>query len=147
MAQTSISHVEISLFAHATENEEKVLGAVQNIIPSEYREKITFSRDRLKGEYGNPITFLKTQIRNEKIADALLRNISLNLTTLDKENLLQELDLRLQKGNLYIRLDKQAAFLGKIKLLSADPIHICIRFKTSKIEEIKEKCREIGLLP
>lgn len=137
----------MSFFAHATEDQNKVLRAVRNILPSEYVDKVSFSKSNLKGEYGNPIIFFKTQIREPKIAESLLANISSNLPAIDKEDLLRHLNLHLNGGSLYIRLDKQEAFKGKLRLCRADPIRIHIKFKASKFEEIRELCQVIGLLP
>lgn len=142
-----ISYVDLSFFAHATEDSNKVLAAAKNILPSEYVEKVSFSKSNLKGEYGNPIISFRTQIREPEAAGSLLHNISLNLPLIDKEELSQHLNLYVDGGSLYIRLNKQEAFKGKFKFSQADPIRIRIRFKTSKIEEIREICQTIGLLP
>lgn len=147
MTKHRIAYINLSFFAHATEDQEKVLSAAKNIFPTEYAEKISFSRSILKGEYGNPIIFFKTEIRDSEIAEALLHNISINLPMVDKEDLLQHLNLHLSGGNLYIRLDKQEAFKGKFRLCRADPIRLQIRFKTSRAEEIREICQSMGLLP
>jgi len=147
LARNLIAYLELSLLAHATEDSDKVLKAAQNLFPTDCLDKIFFSKNTLKGEYGNPITFCKTQIENPELAEALLRNISSNLSTLDRETLLQELRMRTKKGNLFLRIDKQAAFMGKHKLGRADPIRLRIRFKTSRIEDIEETCRMIGMLP
>ncbi|MBS7606724.1 MAG: RNA-binding domain-containing protein [Candidatus Bathyarchaeia archaeon] len=147
MIRHKIAYINLSFFAHATEDQEKVLLAAKNIFPAEYAEKIAFSKSTLKGEYGNPIIFFKTEIRDSEIAESLLHNISINLPVIDKEDLLQHLNLHLSGGNLYIRLNKQEAFKGKIRLCRADPIRLQIRFKTSRAEEIREICRLMGLLP
>lgn len=142
-----ISHVDLSFFAHATEDSDKVLTAAKNILPSNYVENVSFSKSNLKGEYGNPIILFRSQIREPEVAESLLHNISLNLPLIDKEELNQYLNLYVDGGSLYIRLSKQEAFKGKFKFSQSDPIRIRIRFRASKIEEIREICRTIGLLP
>ncbi|MCD6470102.1 hypothetical protein J7L29_04815 [Candidatus Bathyarchaeota archaeon] len=145
--KSKISYINLRFFAHATEDQNKVLKAVKNILPPRYADKVSFSKKSLKGDYGNPIIFFKTQIKDPEIAESFLSNISSNLPAIDKEELLRHLDLHLSKGSLYIRLDKQEAFRGKFRLCRADPIRIQIRFKTSKIEEIRKICKTFGLLP
>ena len=139
--------VEMSFLVHATEDREKVLKAVKNILPPRYISHITFRKNSLKGEYGNPIILYKTRISDSAIAEALVRNIGLKLSSLDKEALLEGLELRLKRGSLYLRLDKQAAYNGEHKLGKADPIHLRIRFRKSKPEEIKKTCQKLGMLP
>jgi len=58
-----------------------------------------------------------------------------------------EIRQRLNKGNLFIRLDKQSAYSNELKLRSDDPIHFRIHFRKSRLEEIMEICREFGMLP
>ncbi|MCS7120055.1 MAG: RNA-binding domain-containing protein [Nitrososphaerota archaeon] len=142
-----IVSVELSFLAHATEDQDKVLQAVRNILPQEQIDNITFIKSKMKGEYGNPITLFKAQIRDHAAAEALVRNLSSNLLLTDREVLQHEFEHHVERGNLYLRFDKQAALLGETRLCRADPIRIRIRFNTSRLEELKEKCREIGILP
>jgi RNA binding exosome subunit len=124
----------------------KVVTAVQNVVPSEYAEDVTFSRINLEGHYGNPITFFETRIKNKRAVRAFLENLSTNLSSLDKEKLGREINKHVEEGSLYLRLDKQAALQNKNTLVTSDPIRIRIRFRKSKIEDIIEICREIGMI-
>ncbi|MEM1514587.1 MAG: RNA-binding domain-containing protein [Candidatus Bathyarchaeia archaeon] len=142
-----IAYIDLSFFAHATEDQEKVLTAAKNLFPQSYVDKVSFSRSKLTGEYGNPIIFFKAQIREPEMVESLLLNISANLPLIDKEDISKHLDLHLDGGSLYLRLDKQEAYRGRFKLCRADPIRIHVKFKMSKIEEIKEACQAIGLIP
>ena len=141
-----VAYVDVRFCAHATEDVEKVVKAVQNTLPSDHIEDITFKRSNLEGHYGNPITFFETRIKNKETIKALVENLSTNLAFLDKEELAKEIDKHVERGSLYLRLDKQAALKNKIKLVTSDPIRIRIRFRKSKIEDIIEVCREIGMI-
>jgi RNA binding exosome subunit len=55
--------------------------------------------------------------------------------------------LHLEKRNLYLRFDKQSAYMGELKFSSNDPIHFKIHFKNKTPKEIMEICKETGLLP
>ena len=146
MPQISVAYVDIRFFAHATEDADKVIEAVQNVLPSGHTEDIVFNKRNLRGHYGNPITFFEAKIKNKEAIRALVENLSSHLSELDKETLHREIHLHVEKGSLYVRLDKQAAFEGKLKLCTSDPIRIRIRFRKTKIEDIVKICRELGML-
>lgn len=146
MPQIPVAYVDIRFFAHATEDADKVIEAVQNVLPSGHTEDIVFNKRNLRGHYGNPITFFEAKIKNKEAIRALVENLSSHLSELDKETLHREIHLHVEKGSLYVRLDKQAAFEGKLKLCTSDPIRIRIRFRKTKIEDIVKICRELGML-
>ncbi len=146
LPQRDIAYIDIRFFAHATENLEKVVKAAQNVFPSNQAEDVTFKKSNLQGHYGNPITIFEARIKNKETICALVENISSNLSELDKETINREINLHIEKGKLYIRLDKQAAFKGRLKLCTSDPIRICIRFKKKKIEDVLKVLRELGML-
>jgi len=142
-----IAFIDVSLFAHATENEGKVLHAVQNLFPAKYLDNINFKRKNLWGHHKNPIVVFETRIKDREIIKAFVENLSSQLAAVDKENLLGEISRHVERGNLYLRLDKQAAFRGSFKLCSADPIRLRIRFRKNKLGDVIQICREIGILP
>jgi len=142
-----IAYVDIGFFAHATEDESKVLDAVRHLLPPECIEKVVLEKSSLRGHHGNPIVLFESKIKDKDIVKAVVENLASNLTALDKETLLNEIGLHLEKGSLFIRLDKQAAFEGSFKLTTADPIRVRLRFKKNRLEDIVEICREIGMLP
>jgi len=141
-----IAFVDIRFCAHATEDVDKVVEAVRNIWPSDKIEDISFIRSCLEGHYGNPIILFETRIKDKEIVRALVENLSVMLSSLDKEELGRTIDRCVEKGSIYIRLDKQAAYQGKLKFVTSDPIRIRIRFKKSKLEDIIKICKEIGIL-
>jgi len=146
LPQIPVAYIDIRFFVHATENLDKVVEAVQRLLPSDYIDDILFKKNNLKGHYGNPITLFETRIKNREIIKAFVENLSSRLDELDKEMLGKEIDLHVEKGSLYVRLDKQAALQGELKLCTADPIRVRIRFRKTKNEDIVKTCQELGML-
>lgn len=142
-----IGYIDIRVFAHATENVDKILNAVRNIIPEELVDTITFKKTSLTGHHGNPITLLEARVKEKNAVQAVFKKLASSLSPLDKELLRNEIRLHLDGGNLYIRLDKQSAYLNEVKLCTTDPIHLRIHFQKHKPEEIIEICRKFGLFP
>lgn len=147
MPRTFIAYIDLRFFAHATEDVKKVVEAVQHILPTCYLDNISFEKQNLRGHHGNPINFFKTRIKKREIIEAFIKNLSSRLDGLEKETLFREINLHIVKGSLYIRLDKQAAFKGELKLYAVDPIHVRIRFRKNKIEDIIQICHERGIIP
>ncbi len=142
-----IAYVEIRVFSHATEDLEKVQTAVRNILPEELTAELAFSKAALTGHHGNPITLLEVKLEDRKLLPLILEKIGSALGALDKEALAEEFKLRLEKRSLFLRFDKQSAYLGTIKLGSNDPIRLKIHFKNRTPQEIETICKEAGLIP
>ncbi len=145
LSLTSVAYINVRFFVHATEDLDKVIEAVRHVLPSDYVDTIVFEKNSLRGHYGNSITLFETRIKEREIINAFIENLSLRLDEMDKKMLVREIDLHVEKGSLYFRLDKQAAFQDKLKLRIEDPIHVRIRFRKTKIEDIVKACRELGM--
>lgn len=146
-SKTPIGYIDLRVFAHATEDEEKVLTAVRNTLPNALAENARFQKTSLEGHHGNPIILFETKLTDKKALSEALEKIASGLSALDKETLNSEMQLHLEKGNLYLRFDKQSAYKGKLKFSASDPIHYMIHFKNKAPDEIVEICRKTGLLP
>lgn len=146
-SKASVAYVEVRVFAHATEDLEKVLTAARNTLPVESAGTVVFKKTDLTGHHGNPITLFEAKLKNKKAAEAFLEKLSSRLEIMDKEVLSNEIERHLEKGNLYIRLNKQSAYLGKVKLGSTDSIHLRMHFKKPSSEDIIAECKRVGLLP
>ena len=147
LSQLPVAYVDVRFCVHATEDVDKVMKAIQTVLPIENEEdEITFNENATEGHYGNPITFFETRIKNKKVINAIIDNLSDKLGSLDKTQLSETLDRCFEKGSLFLRLDKQAAMQGKIKLVNSDPIRIRIRFRKSKLDDVIQVCKEIGML-
>ena len=126
-----VKNLKVTTFCHATESEKKVLTALFNLIPSEYhpllRDKIF--KTIVYGYHGNPITLIKLVVDNHEIAQNISKNILLKLDKFDKNQLKNTLNLRFEKGKLHLRVNKQEAYLGNVRILESDDvINITITF-------------------
>lgn len=137
-----VRQVEISVFKHATEDRAKVLKAVQNLFPKD-AEIPTYTETNLDGYFGDPIITLHFLVKHRRPATELFDNIIENLSSLDYLSLLDELPQRIDESkNLYLRLDKQKAYLGKIALEKHDAIRVkvslLIPHKVDPAEHLRE---------
>lgn len=121
------SAAEINLMLHATEDEGRVLKAIEDVllVPSK-----RFSCSPLVGHYKNRILLKKAILTSYEAGSLAKRVISL-LNSADREHLSRLVhEYSDEKGNLYIRLDKQRMCQGKVSLSETDAIRI--RFKPVK---------------
>ena len=145
-AKPPIAYVDIRVFAHATEDPAKVQIAVRNLFPTELAETLVLEKTSCTGHHGNPIILFTSKLTDKKLLPVAIEKIGASLNTLDKEELGRDIKLHLEKSNLYLRFDKQSAFLGSTKFTQNDPIHLKIHFKNKTSQEILDFSKKTGLL-
>lgn len=137
----SVSLIEIQSIVHATESREKVLKAIKNVLPDQCHGLIKLSEQRLKGHYNNPITLFKFKLDDQRAIKAFIESLAARLDPSDKEYLSENIGRHLSEdGRLYLRLNKQSAFLGQIKLGREDPIRIQM-----KLDRKLKRCELVNL--
>ncbi len=123
-----IEHVELSTHVHATESELKVVRALLNLLPPQYRDGINIMRSGGQGHFGNDIDTIKVQFKGQdalQIAQHILKTVD----QLDKEIILVTINSRFSDGKLYLRFNKQLAYNGVVRLDDGDDvIKVIIRF-------------------
>lgn len=118
---------EIDLLLHATEEESKVLQSIQDTLSIPLKR---FSSLTTEGHHKNKIFILKALLASKEAGELAFRIMSL-LNSSDKARLSSSLDeYSDEKGNLYLRLDKQRMCIGKVSLSETDAIKV--RFKPVK---------------
>lgn len=111
---------------HATEDERKVLKALENVFGSIEGAKL--KREQLSGHYGDPIVLLTLELRDEDRAKTVLENLKKGLSVAEKFTLVSEaFEEKGQEGILYVRLDKQSAYLGRLRLSERDAVKLELR--------------------
>jgi len=134
-----VDGILVQVLCHATEDEEKVMKAVENVIGSEAMERASVISQSLTGYYGDPILFIKLTIDDSKVAESVLARILSNLTEHDLHEILRERSkLGRHGGKIYLRFDKQAAYLGSFKIMDKDPIRIQVNIR-GKAEKLFER--------
>jgi RNA binding exosome subunit len=120
----NFSAAEVNLVLHATEDGSKVLHAIEDVLllPSE-----RFSSSPSEGHHKNKILLLKAILSSHEAGKLASRTIS-HLNSADREQLSRLLhEYSDEKGNLYIRLDKQSICQGRVSLSETDAIRIRFR--------------------
>ena len=140
----SIAYIGVRFFAHATEDPDKAIKAIQNILPAKYVDDIAFEMHSLQGHYGNPILLFEARIKKKEVAMAFAKDLLSHPQDSYRGTVHDELGLPIENGNVYIRLDKQAAFEGELKRCNSDPICLRIRFKKGKAKDIVRTLQELG---
>ncbi len=118
------SSAEVNLVLHATEDGGKVLQSIQDVllIPLE-----RFSISPSEGHYKNKILMLRALLSSQEAGELAFCIMSL-LNSSDREHLSSSLsEYSDEKGNLYLRLDKQRILQGKVSLSETDAIKVRFR--------------------
>lgn len=145
-SKSFLGYIEIRVFSHATEDSSKVLFSVKNFFPTQFRDDLTFSKTQLTGYYNNPILLYKIRLNKKDMLLSTIQFISDNLNSIDKETLTNNIKLHLDRNNLYLRFDKQLAYVSVLKFSTQDPIHLKIHFKKKDFKSIIDLCRNVGLI-
>ena len=126
----AIQSVELSTIAHATDDLDKVQIALSHLLPDSLRGRQLFTRRYMEGHYNNPIVTFAARLTDPVEVEELTRFLLSRLPGSEKLSIEKELRLHSDtEGNLYLRIDKQQAFLETITLNDEDPIRVKLKFR------------------
>lgn len=117
-----IHNISYRVFVYGTENEEKVKEAVQTLFPNSHPQT-----DTTEGYFKNPVLILHNKItKNREIKEFV--EILKQIDAPSKKQLRSELENKMdERGNLFLRFNKQRAYLGDLKIVEhGDAIHVKI---------------------
>ena len=119
--------LEISFYVHATEDDEKILKALDKNFNL---NKSLFEIIQLEGHHGNPILRYYSSI-NDDLAQKIFETIFKRLEPSQKQTLLGTLEQYIDSSkSLYVRLDKPNLCEGRLTLGKANSVHF--KFKPKK---------------
>ncbi|WP_267639741.1 RNA-binding protein [Haloarchaeobius amylolyticus] len=110
MPKVPFHYVDLRAFCYATEDEKRVEEALRYYLPEDYE----IERMVNEGHHGDRIVVLSARVEN---ADDVRHVLAKVAELADIESVIGELDDRVTENcELFMRLDKQAAFAGETAL-------------------------------
>jgi RNA binding exosome subunit len=129
LARLEVVSARISAIVHATEDTDRVLQAVRQVFPDGTFPSKPETR-KFNGHYGNEIGMITLSVRGTP-ARLFLEHIWKNLPSCESASILDALDVHLDPNRgLHLRLDKQEASRGRLKMKDQDPIKVHLSFQT-----------------
>jgi len=115
----------VSTFAHATEDEQRVLSVLRTLLP----EGVGVHRSKLEGHHGNPIINLEAKVGQRKLLRVLWQRVLTKLRAGELKKLSKIVPERVDENCFfYLRFDKQLAHAGELVLTdSGDAIHFKLK--------------------
>lgn len=112
--------VTIDVIVHATEDISKFMTSFEETFSL---KQDTFSMQNLTGHYDNPITIIRTKL-DKKEAQEFLRRLIKLLTKTQINEILDDMEDRIDNSTLHLRLNKQDFIKGKIEFREKDALKI-----------------------
>jgi RNA binding exosome subunit len=136
VASVPFHYVDLRTFSYETEDERRVEAALRTFLPEEFEVE----RDESQGHHGDRIVVLSARIEN---ADGM-RHVLDRLSGLDEvDRVIDELDQRVDDNcALFLRVDKQAAFRGEVRLGPGITVRAKVEAYPAKKEAAVENARE-----
>ncbi|TYL38688.1 hypothetical protein CV102_09220 [Natronococcus pandeyae] len=137
MPQIPLHYVDLRAFCYATEDEKRVEEALRTFLPEEFE----IERVESEGHYGDRILVLSARVENADDVRHVLSRLA-DLESLD--SLLKELDDRVTENTeLFLRLDKQAAFAEDVRLGDGITFRAKVEAYPAKKEQAVENAQEV----
>ena len=137
MPQIPLHYVDLRAFCYATEDEKRVEEALRTFLPEEFE----IERAESEGHFGDRILVLSARVER---ADEV-RHVLSRLADLESfDDLIDELDERVTENTeLFLRLDKQGAFAGDVRLGEGITFRGKVEAYPAKKEQAVENAEEV----
>lgn len=136
-----IHNLSYRAFVYGTENEEKVREALFTLLPTAQPIK-----EITEGYHKNQVIFLQGKITKKRETKDFLEKLRA-LKPSSKKRILRELEDKMDdRGNLFLRFDKQRAYLGDFKIVEhGDSLHLKLKIAAypARKEEALKIARQI----
>lgn len=137
-SQPYIERIEARTFSRATEIPKRVVDALLTLFPEGVREHVFLTQDETEGHHKNPIHVLSA-ILEHPYTDEASRFIFSQLEESDAKSILDTFELRVDEDcNFFLRIDKQAAYLGYIEIARVPDV-ISLQLFIRKLPRCREQ--------
>ena len=136
MPEVPFHYVDLRAFSYATEDQKRVKQALRSLLPDD----ADLNRVENVGHHGDRIVVFSARI---DVADGM-RHVLDRLSELDDiDRVIAELDQRVDDNcALFLRLDKQGAFRGEVRLGSGITVRAKVEAYPAKQATAVENARE-----
>ena len=146
----SLTKIELNFSIHSTEDFDKNMEAVANLIPETLIEETEISVEELEGGYENPIQYASIVFSRVKEMERVLEKIASKLSLDQKELLNNGFDTRFHfdSKTFFLRVNKEEIYSNKLTLTSSENvIKISIKMRAyTKNVNYKEFLEQKGIL-
>ncbi len=112
-----ISRVEARAYSRATELIGRVTDAVLNLYPEDIRDFVEVTTESVERHKNGEIVVISAVLEKRSMCERTLDQIIESLSEQDREALRHTLSQRIDdQCILFLRIDKQASFLGELRL-------------------------------
>lgn len=126
-----ISKIEARAYSRGTEIVERVTEAVLNLYPEELRDSVEIEAESTESHKNTEIIVILVSIEKKAYCAQTFARIIESLSEKERKTLRRTLSRRLDdQCVLFLRIDKQASYLGEIRLASnSDVISVRVHLR------------------
>jgi len=144
-----IRELRLQVICHATEDEERVRHAVGNVISPRLVDSLNSSRQALSGHYGDPLVLYRFDSRSGTQAAKAVQAILGAMTPEERAAALESWKSGMgskgwREDRIYLRFDKQMAYMGILQHAEFDSIRIEVRLSGVSEGDIEDLLMEGG---
>ncbi len=140
-----VAKIEARAYSRSTELPERIEVAILNLIPEEFRKDVELRIDNVEGHSGDDIQIIVVHLRDKHGCEATLDHIFRGFDDRDRMRVKNSLLRRLNVNCLFfLRIDKQAAFLGRIALADGPDV-ISVRIDIKQYPKCRQEDAKIML--
>ncbi len=135
---TFVAKIAARAYSRATELQERVQSAILNLFPEEFRKDVELNTSDVEGHSGDDMQIVVAKLKKKIWCESTLDHIFSSFDNRDRRRVQNSLMRRLNVNCLFfLRIDKQAAFLGRIALADGPDV-ISVRIDIKQFP----KCRQ-----